>query len=309
MSTHGAENSDRRGRVAELRRRRPRSRLLEWSLWILGIAVLFAWCSGRLEVSDFLGERRLLNLRRFLTRDVIPTDLRGDAFSLGGLGAWIGEVWNDKGAAATWASLRQATLGIALAGALAMGLAPLGTRTWMRRDPFSPGGTGGGGWAAMVCAAVRVLCILMRSVPEYLVAFLLLAVLGTDAWPLVLALGIHNAGILGRLGAESLENLDRAPLRAQRMMGASRGQIYVGAALPTVLPRFLLYFFYRFETCVREATILGLLGVASLGYYVHEARAKGDTARLLLFIAFGAGLVLLADLVSQWVRSYLRRAR
>lgn len=299
----------RRARIAELRRARPRSLFLEASAWLLGLALVAVWLSGRLELGDFVAERRLRNLQRFFTRDVIPSSLRGEAFSWSGLGHWVADVWTDRGASATWASLRQAVLGIALAGAMALVLAPLGARTWMRREPWGSSGRAGGGPAAWLCVATRFLCILLRSVPEYLVAFLLLAVLGTDAWPLVLALGIHNAGILGRLGAETLENLDRAPLRAQWSMGASRGQLYLGAALPTALPRFLLYFFYRFETCVRESTILGLLGVASLGYYVHEARAKGDTARLLLFIAFGAGLVLLADLTSQFVRSILRRSR
>ena len=52
------------------------------------------------------------------------------------------------------------------------------------------------------------------------------------------------------------------PLRALRGMGAGRRQIVLTALWPISLGRLLLYFFYRWETCVREATVLGMLGVA-----------------------------------------------
>jgi len=81
------------------------------------------------------------------------------------------------------------------------------------------------------------------------------------------------------------------------------------AVLPLALPRFLLYFFYRFETCVREATVLGMLGVVSLGYWIQEARARQTYDELLLFVGLGALLVLAADAVSIAARGWLRRAR
>ena len=60
-----------------------------------------------------------------------------------------------------------------------------------------------------------------RAVPEYLWAFLLVESLGYTALPAVLALALHNAGILGRLGAETVENMPPAPARALAAAGAS----------------------------------------------------------------------------------------
>ena len=93
------------------------------------------------------------------------------------------------------------------------------------------------------------------------------------------------------------------------MLGAERRQIYILAAVPMALPRFLLYFFYRFETCVREATVLGMLGVISLGYYIDEARTNRFYGEMLLLVAFGVGIVLLGDLISHLARALARRAR
>ena len=133
--------------------------------------------------------------------------------------------------------------------------------------------------------------------------------LGPSAWPAVLALAIHNAGILGKLGAETVENLDRAPLRALRLLGAERAQIAASAVLPLALSRFLLYFFYRFETCVREATVLGMLGVVSLGYWIRDARSNHYYDEMLLFVALGALIVLAGDLASACARAFVRKAR
>ena len=103
--------------------------------------------------------------------------------------------------------------------------------------------------------------------------------------------------------------LPPASLRSLRMIGGRRRQIYALAALPMALPRFLLYFFYRFETCVREATVLGMLGIVSLGYHIAEARVRHFYDEMLLLVAFGVGIVLVGDLVSHLARGWVRGAR
>jgi phosphonate transport system permease protein len=145
------------------------------------------------------------------------------------------------------------------------------------------------------------------SRPEYVLAFLFLAILGPDtAWPAIAALALHNGGILGRLEAETIENLDPRPLRALHAIGASRTEIFIAGVFPQAMGRYLLYFFYRFETCVREATVLGMLGVVSLGFYIQEARAKLYYDEMLLLIGLGALIVLASDLASSLARRYLR---
>jgi phosphonate transport system permease protein len=144
-------------------------------------------------------------------------------------------------------------------------------------------------------------------VPEYVLAFFLLAMVGPGAWPAVLALAIHNAGILGRLGAEVVENLEAGPLRAMAGLGARRSILVAMGAFPLALGRFLLYVFYRFETCVREATVLGMLGILSLGYWIREARSRGEHDVMLFHVVLGGLLVLVADLASGLLRRRLRR--
>ena len=240
----------------------------------------------------------------------MPFPLREDGFSWSGLFDWIAGIWSSVGRRGTLATLWIAVAAIVLASLFGILIAPLMARTLATRDPYLLGAAGRQGrtwWT--VTSLTRFFCVLLRAIPEYVWAFFLVAMLPGSAWPAVLALAVHNGGILGRLYGDTMENLEAAPLRSLRMLGAERRKIFVLAAVPLGLPRMLLYFFYRFETCVREATVLGMLGVVSLGYFVKEARTRHFYDEMLLLVAFGGGIVLLADLLSYMVRGWVRRAR
>jgi phosphonate transport system permease protein len=308
-------------RVEILRRERPRSVLVQGTLFVLAALVVWSWTSGDIDVSDLLDARRLENLKSFLRDDVQPFALRGHPFTFSGLASWAGGLLASRGLTGSIQTLAISVLAISLAALGALCLAPFAARNLASGRPFSflagsfvPGPRRDrvrrireGAWRASTLLA-RAFLVFLRAIPEYIWAFLLLAMLGPSAWPAVLALAVHNAGILGKLGAETIENLDAAPLRSLWWLGVRRRQITVFAVAPLALTRFLLYFFYRFETCVREATVLGLLGVVSLGYWIQDARARHFYDEMLFFVVLGAGIVLVGDVLSILARSFLRRA-
>ena len=302
--------SRRRDEIRKLYRRRRRSRFLRWSCVAFASLTLYAWLSGDLETTDFLSPRHRANLQRF-AGELVPYPLQGRAFDAGTALHWARELMAEKGWQAARKTLALSVSAIVLAALGALALAPAAARTFASPEPYLPAPEPPGPlrrafWKAVVGGS-RALLILLRSVPAYVLAFLLLAMLGPTAWPLVLALAIHNTGILGKLTAEVVENLDPEPLAALRGLGARRPQIVVFGLYPLVLPRFLLFFFYRWETCVREATVLGMLGVASLGYWIVDARARNHYDEMFALVLVGAAIVLLGDLVSTLTRELVRR--
>jgi len=294
--------ADRWGEIRKLRRGRRRSPFVRYSLLLVLAIFAYAWLCGEVETGDFLSERRRENLARFADRVA-----EGGAFS-----TKAGEIFAERGFPGMTATLAIAVLAIVMAGATGALLCLPAARNFMRPDPFvDTAGRRGGPRGLLLGAAVRVtrlLQLFLRSVPEYVWAYLFLTILGPTAWPAVLALAIHNTGTLGKLGSEVVENLEPAAPRALRSLGAPRFRIAWTAIFPLALPRFLLYFFYRFETCVREATILGLLGIVSLGYYIEEARAMRAYGEMLFLVLLGAAIVLLGDLISAGTRRLVRRA-
>jgi phosphonate transport system permease protein len=292
-------------RLDQLRRARPRSRFLRWSIGLMAALAIGVWFTGEIAVDELFSSRRADNLERFLQTEAKPAPLR-DAASEVSLGEWFGQIWESRGRDGLLATFWISWLAMALAGVYALIVAPLCTRTLMRHDPYLGGGVGRG-WR-IFAGFVRTFNVVLRAVPEYIWAFLLLAVLGRSAWPAVLALAIHNAGIVARLGADVTENLGPRPGQALRQLGATRAQTALAFLFPQAFGRFLLFWFYRYETCVREATVLGMLGVVSLGYWIRDANARDRYDEMLVLIGLGAVLVLAADAVSWLARGWVRRA-
>ncbi|MEZ5302746.1 MAG: ABC transporter permease subunit [Verrucomicrobiales bacterium] len=304
-------------RLRQLKRDRPRSRFLRFSLAAFGALILASFFAGTLGGGELPWSKRWQNIGNFIG-EAKPYPLqKGEGWAE--VWAWAKELAIDggrlyhKGAIeAAWITLLLSVAAIVLAAAGAALVTPFAARSLATAEPYAPSGRRPGRarrllWAGVVAAA-RGLLIFLRSIPEYIWAFLFVAMLGPHAWPAVLALAIHNMGILGRLGSEVIENADANAPSALRAAGAGRAQIFGFAILPASLARLLVYFFYRWETCVREATILGFLGIASLGFFITEARAKIRYDEMLYFVLAGAAIVLLGDFFSAILRRWVRQA-
>jgi phosphonate transport system permease protein len=289
---------------AELQRlhaARPRSLFLRGSILLLALLFVGVWFTGDYSVGDLLTERRWSNVQRF-SQEVTPLAWR-QTHSLGATFSSWQTLMLERGLPAIWNTLLMSVAGISVAAVLALLTLPWVASVLARGRPYEAEQS----WPWR-CAhgLARFAVVLARSVPEYVIAFILLALLGPNAWPVVLALGIHNLGILSRLGAEALENMEPELARGLTQSGHGRWQLYLTSLTPALLPRFLVYFFYRWETCVRDASVLGLLGCASIGYYVRDARARQLHDEMVVFILLGSVLVVAGDYFSSWVRRQLR---
>ncbi len=297
--------------ISRLRGARPRSRFLRLSLWGFFAFAVYAWLSAGLLTTELFAPQRRENLRRFFG-EMWPYPLRGRGFDLPGLADWARDLLLERGLAAAGTTLAISVVAICLAGLFGAAASLAAARTFATAEPYLPAPRPAGAWRRglwrAVAAGTRVLLVFLRSIPEYFWAFLLIALLGPSTWVAILALAMHNTGILGKLDAEVIENLDASPMRALRSIGASRLQLASTAVAPLVTPRLLLFFFYRWETCVREATVIGLLGITSLGFFIQDARARQQVDVMVFFVLLGACLVLLGDLLSALARGFVRKA-
>ncbi len=295
--------------LQELWRQRPRSRFLRVSLLLMALLVAAAWLSGSMDfgyTSFSLGK-----LQAFFVANR-PHPMHGEDWQWSQLWLWFKDLMLDRGSTAALSTLSISVVAVTLAMLVAMLLALPAARNLGRAEPFLPEARQPSAWQVQSWRALvtltRALLIFLRAIPEYVWAFLFFAMLGVSAWPAILALAIHNAGILGRLAAETAENTRPQTMAALRGLGARRRHIAIFGLLPLAFPRLLLYFFYRWETCVREATVLGMLGIASLGFIIDNARTAQRYDEMLLFIGLGAGIVMAGDLLSALARHLVRKS-
>lgn len=296
--------------ITRLRRSAPRSRFMQFSRIALAGLVIAAWADTSRWPFQLMHSSRLHNLQRFLDRELVPYPLRGKDWGPADMFEWARTLFVDRGAEATLSTLAISGLAILLAAACAWTLGPFAARNIATRRPSESleGRPESRAWRALR-GCVFACFIALRALPEYILAYLMIALLGPgNAWPAVLALGIHNAGILGRLSAESVENLEPAPLQALRYSGARRSDLIVTAVWPLSIGRWLTYLFYRFETCVRESTALGMLGIASLGYWISDSQANHYYDEVFFFVGLSGLIVVAADLASSRARRSLRES-
>lgn len=148
----------------------------------------------------------------------------------------------------------------------------------------------------------RVVANLFRTVPELLWALIFVFVTGLGPFPGVLALGIHTGGILGKLFAETIENVDIAPIEALQSTGASRLQLVLYGIMPQVLPHLVSYTLYRWEVNIRAAAILGFVGAGGLGQRIHIALNLFWEQQLLTYLISLYLLVTAVDALSAFLR-------
>jgi len=146
----------------------------------------------------------------------------------------------------------------------------------------------------------RVALVVVRSTPEYMLVYVLLQLLGPSMLPAIIALSVHNGAIVGYLMGRHADTLDYRP-------DAPRGvNLYCYETVPRLYGQFLAYVLYRWEIILRESAIFGILGVATLGFYIDAAisELRLDVAAVLLLAT--ALLSMLVDAFSRGLRRRLR---
>jgi len=206
-------------------------------------------------------------------------------------------------------TLAMSILAIVFAGAGGVVLAFPAAHNFFRPSGILGGGQpskGLWGWAWASLISARLILLLCRAIPAPIWALVLLYVLFPGILPGAIALGLHNLGILGRLMAEVIENLDRRPLIALKAQGAPALLIFLYGVVPTTFTRFLAYILYRWEVCLRETVIVGLVGAGGLGRLLTEQLSSLDYRGLLLSLTSFFILTFAVDWVSEAWRKSLR---
>ncbi|RDU35827.1 ABC transporter permease [Neobacillus piezotolerans] len=155
-------------------------------------------------------------------------------------------------------------------------------------------------------ALVRVSYIFSRAVPELVWAMMIVFILKPGLLPGAIALALHNFGILGKLWAEVIEDMDPRPVRNLASAGASKWQCLFYGVLPAVLPKFLTYILYRWEVIMRTTIVVGFVGAGGLGQQFKLSMSFFHYSELTLLLLCYMVLVVLADFVSETARKAVK---
>jgi phosphonate transport system permease protein len=157
-----------------------------------------------------------------------------------------------------------------------------------------------------LAAPIRAGATFLRAVPDLVWALIFVAAVGLGPFAGVLALTVHSVGMLVRLFAETIEEMDTGPADALVVAGATRAQVFSHAVLPELAPTLGALVLYRLEQNVRSSLVLGFVGAGGIGFQIlstmEEFQYRGATTLLLVLFA----VVSLCELCSARVRRAVR---
>jgi len=149
---------------------------------------------------------------------------------------------------------------------------------------------------------VRRLMDLCRAINEMVFAMLFIVAVGLGPFAGVLALFVHTTGTLAKLFSEAVEAIDERPVEGIRAMGGHKLAEVVYGIFPQVMPLWLSYSLYRFESNVRSASVVGMVGAGGIGVVLYEVIRGFQYAQTCAVLLMLAITVTVIDMFSAWLR-------
>jgi phosphonate transport system permease protein len=144
-----------------------------------------------------------------------------------------------------------------------------------------------------------------RAINEMVFAMLFVVAVGLGPFAGVLALWVHTSGVLAKLFSEAVEAIDPQPVEGIRSTGASALHEIIYGVIPQVMPLWISYTLYRFESNIRSASVVGMVGAGGIGVVLWEiirGFQYAETCAVMIIIVLTVSAI---DLISARIRKVL----
>jgi phosphonate transport system permease protein len=142
----------------------------------------------------------------------------------------------------------------------------------------------------------------LRGLDQLIWALVFVRAMGLGPIAGIMAIAVAETGVLAKLFAEAVENIDRKQVEGITSVGASFVARLRFAVLPQVLPVMISQTLYSIESNSREATILGLVGAGGIGLRLSERiqiNAWDQVAYIIVLILLSVAII---DTTSRYLR-------
>lgn len=149
---------------------------------------------------------------------------------------------------------------------------------------------------------VRRMMDALRAINEMVFAMLFIVAVGLGPFAGVLALFVHTTGTLAKLFSEAVEAVDPRPVEGIRATGSHPIAEVVFGIIPQVMPLWISYSLYRFESNVRSASVVGMVGAGGIGVILYEVIRGFQYAETCAVLIILIVTVTIIDLISSFLR-------
>lgn len=156
-----------------------------------------------------------------------------------------------------------------------------------------------------VAYAVRVLILMIRTIPSIVWALMWIRVTGPGAACGVITQSICSIGMISKMYITAIEDLDTHILESLDAMGCTPFQKIRYGVIPQLTASFISTTIYRFDINLKDATTLGIVGAGGIGASLVQCLNSRRWAMVGAFVWGLMVLVLIIELVSTRIRRKL----
>ncbi len=160
--------------------------------------------------------------------------------------------------------------------------------------------------AAFVCSVSRLVLDVLRAVPDFAWAVMLVPLLGIGPMTGMIALAISVTGILGKIYSEIWDGIDPQKYENVRAAGGARLHTFMYGIRPLASRSMLSYTLMRAECAVRNAAVIGAVGGGGVGAEIMLRLGYDEYNRVATMVIFTLALTLAVDLLANFIRRQLR---
>lgn len=145
----------------------------------------------------------------------------------------------------------------------------------------------------------------LRTIPDLILAILVVAFLGMGSVSGIIALTIFTSGILAKMLSETTEGINQGPLDAITASGGNLLQVIHYGVMPQILPYYASYTLYVLEMNVKASVVLGFIGAGGIGQLLNRNMSFFRYDRLMMILIVLFVTISIIDFVSNRLRGYL----
>jgi phosphonate transport system permease protein len=159
-------------------------------------------------------------------------------------------------------------------------------------------------WVRNTC---RFIIAAERSLPEIIILLILIAALGLGPFAGVIALSLGCIGMLGKLFADAIEEIDRSSLESIEAVGANKLQVILYGVIPQIVPTIIANGIFRFEMNIRLSIVLGAVGAGGIGYELYHSFGLLEYGRALMALIVVLSMVFITERISERWRGKINK--
>jgi phosphonate transport system permease protein len=145
----------------------------------------------------------------------------------------------------------------------------------------------------------------IRTLPDLILALVLVAAFGVGPLAGVITLAVSTMGSLGKLFSEINEEVDFRQLEALEASGAGLFNKIRYGVIPQVLPNYASYALIRLEGNLGGAAALGIVGAGGIGLELQRAITYTEFDTYFAILLLIVGMIFVIDMASEAIRHRL----